>query len=81
MNQEIKAVQVMHSAIRETPQSYALLHAQVDFLRAKTLIERIPDRQHVGIDFFFQRAGKKAQAFARLHRALHVRAPLVRGIR
>lgn len=35
MNEEIKAVQVMHSAIRETPQSYALLHAQVDFLRSK----------------------------------------------
>ncbi|GAC71447.1 hypothetical protein PANT_3c00031 [Moesziomyces antarcticus T-34] len=39
MNQEIKAVQVMHSAIRETPQSYALLHAQVDFLRAKGKFE------------------------------------------
>ncbi|SPO24172.1 related to BCH1 - Protein involved in transport at the trans-Golgi [Ustilago trichophora] len=35
MNEEIKAVQVMHSAIKETPQSYALLHAQVDFLRSK----------------------------------------------
>ncbi len=39
MNEEIKAVQVMHSAIRETPQSYALLHAQVDFLRAKGKFE------------------------------------------
>ncbi|SNX86468.1 related to BCH1 - Protein involved in transport at the trans-Golgi [Melanopsichium pennsylvanicum] len=35
MNEEIKAVQVMHSAVKETPQSYALLHAQVDFLRSK----------------------------------------------
>lgn len=35
MNEEIKAVQVMHGAIKETPQSYALLHAQVDFLRSK----------------------------------------------
>ncbi|EPQ29697.1 uncharacterized protein PFL1_02917 [Pseudozyma flocculosa PF-1] len=35
MNEEIKAVQVMHTAIQETPSSYALLHTQVDFLRSK----------------------------------------------
>ncbi|CCF50111.1 hypothetical protein NDA11_000852 [Ustilago hordei] len=39
MNQEIKAVQVMHTAIKETPQSYALLHAQVDLLRCKGKFE------------------------------------------
>lgn len=39
MNEEIKAVQVMHTAIKETPQSYALLHAQVDFLRSKGKFE------------------------------------------
>ncbi|KAN0059672.1 bud site selection protein [Thecaphora frezii] len=35
MNEEIKAVQVMHTALQQTPQSYALLHVQVDFLRTK----------------------------------------------
>ncbi|PWN49435.1 chaps-domain-containing protein [Violaceomyces palustris] len=35
MNEELKAVQVMHSAIQQTPQSYALLHVQADFLRKK----------------------------------------------
>ncbi|PWN98775.1 chaps-domain-containing protein [Tilletiopsis washingtonensis] len=35
MNEEVKAVQIMHRAIQETPQSYALLHIQADFLRTK----------------------------------------------
>ncbi|CAO1613127.1 unnamed protein product [Parajaminaea phylloscopi] len=35
MNEELKAVQIMHSAIKVTPHSYAVLHVQVDFLRAK----------------------------------------------
>ncbi|PWN29175.1 chaps-domain-containing protein [Jaminaea rosea] len=35
MHEEIKAVQIMHSAIKTTPHSYALLHVQADFLRAK----------------------------------------------
>ncbi|PWN43602.1 chaps-domain-containing protein [Ceraceosorus guamensis] len=35
LNEEVKAVQTMHRAIKETPQSYALLHVQVDFLRSK----------------------------------------------
>ncbi|KAI0777196.1 chaps-domain-containing protein [Trametes elegans] len=35
MNEEVKAVQIMASAIKQTPQSYTLLHVQCDFLRAK----------------------------------------------
>ncbi|PWN22373.1 chaps-domain-containing protein [Microstroma glucosiphilum] len=35
MNEEIKAVQIMHAAIKETPHSYALLHVQADFLKSK----------------------------------------------
>lgn len=34
-DEEVKAVQVMVSAMRQTPQSYTLLHAQCDFLRSK----------------------------------------------
>lgn len=36
MNEEIKAVQIMHHAIKETPHSYSLLHVQCDFLRSKS---------------------------------------------
>ncbi|KAF8340855.1 Chs5p-Arf1p-binding proteins-domain-containing protein [Amanita rubescens] len=35
MNEEVKAVQIMSSAIKQTPQSYTLLHVQCDFLRFK----------------------------------------------
>jgi len=39
IDEEVKAVQVMSSAIRENPQSYTLLHAQCDFLRSKGKLE------------------------------------------
>ncbi|TFK41420.1 chaps family protein [Crucibulum laeve] len=35
MNEEVKAVQIMAAAMKQTPQSYTLLHAQCDFLRSK----------------------------------------------
>ncbi|KAH9835388.1 chaps-domain-containing protein [Rhodofomes roseus] len=35
MNEEVKAVQIMAAAIKQTPQSYTLLHAQCEFLRSK----------------------------------------------
>ncbi|KAG6873909.1 hypothetical protein C0995_009689 [Termitomyces sp. Mi166 len=35
MNEEVKAVQIMANAMRQTPQSYTLLHVQCDFLRSK----------------------------------------------
>ncbi|KAK2465571.1 hypothetical protein APHAL10511_002463 [Amanita phalloides] len=35
MNEEVKAIQIMFSAVKETPQSYTLLHVQCDFLRSK----------------------------------------------
>jgi len=35
MNEEVKAVQIIANAMRVTPQSYTLLHAQCDFLRSK----------------------------------------------
>ncbi|KAF8480419.1 Chs5p-Arf1p-binding proteins-domain-containing protein [Russula ochroleuca] len=35
MNEEVKAVQIMGTAMKETPQSYLLLHTQCDFLRRK----------------------------------------------
>ncbi|CAH7685479.1 Chs5p-Arf1p-binding proteins-domain-containing protein [Phakopsora pachyrhizi] len=35
MNEEVKAVQVLHRALEEMPQSYSLLHVQCDFLRSK----------------------------------------------
>ncbi|KAF5318535.1 hypothetical protein D9619_010879 [Psilocybe cf. subviscida] len=35
MNEEVKAVQIMSAAMRQTPQSYTLLHVQCDFLRSK----------------------------------------------
>lgn len=38
-DEEVKAVQVMASAMRQTPQSYTLLHAQCDFLRSKGKFE------------------------------------------
>lgn len=34
-DEELKAVQIMHSAIQATPNSYAVLHVQADFLRKK----------------------------------------------
>ncbi|KAG2003572.1 ChAPs family protein [Coprinopsis cinerea AmutBmut pab1-1] len=39
MNEEVKAVQIIASAMRETPQSYTLLHVQCDFLRSKGKFE------------------------------------------
>ncbi|KAF9259108.1 chaps family protein [Marasmius fiardii PR-910] len=35
MNEEVKAVQIMASSIKQTPHSYTLLHAQCDLLRSK----------------------------------------------
>jgi predicted Zn-dependent protease len=35
LDEEVKAVQIMASAMKQTPQSYTLLHAQCDFLRSK----------------------------------------------
>ncbi|KIY45052.1 chaps-domain-containing protein [Fistulina hepatica ATCC 64428] len=39
MNEEVKAVQVMAQAMKQTPQSYTLLHVQCDFLRSKGKLE------------------------------------------
>lgn len=35
MDEEVKAVQVLHRAVQDHPQSYPLLHVQCDFLRGK----------------------------------------------
>ncbi|KAJ9107215.1 hypothetical protein QFC20_003750 [Naganishia adeliensis] len=35
MNEEVKAIQILSTALHQNPQSYALLHAQVDFLQSK----------------------------------------------
>lgn len=35
LDEEVKAVQIMATALRENPQVYTILHAQCDFLRAK----------------------------------------------
>ncbi|KAI0056611.1 chaps-domain-containing protein [Artomyces pyxidatus] len=35
MNEEVKAVQIMANAMKQTPQSYLLLHTQCEFLRSK----------------------------------------------
>ncbi|TFY80973.1 hypothetical protein EWM64_g3038 [Hericium alpestre] len=35
MNEEVKAVQIMSNVMKQTPQSYTLLHTQCDFLRSK----------------------------------------------
>ena len=35
VDEEVKAVQIMAAAMRQTPQSYTLLHVQCDFLRSK----------------------------------------------
>ncbi|GAA5873447.1 hypothetical protein JCM1840_007386 [Sporobolomyces johnsonii] len=35
MNEEVKAVRVLQSALQKHPQSYSLLHVQCDFLRSK----------------------------------------------
>ncbi|WFC97471.1 hypothetical protein MYAM1_000185 [Malassezia yamatoensis] len=35
MNQEVKAVQIMHRALHQNPNNYVLLHIQCDFLREK----------------------------------------------
>ena len=34
-DEEVKAVQIMAAAMKQTPQSYTLLHVQCDFLRGK----------------------------------------------
>ncbi|KAF9457924.1 chaps-domain-containing protein [Collybia nuda] len=39
MNEEVKAVQIMANAMKQTPQSYTLLHVQCDFLRSKGKFE------------------------------------------
>jgi Chs5-Arf1p-binding protein BUD7/BCH1 len=35
LDEEVKAVQIMAAAMKQTPYSYTLLHAQCDFLRSK----------------------------------------------
>jgi predicted Zn-dependent protease len=35
IDEEVKAVRVLQSAIQQHPQSYSLLHVQCDFLRSK----------------------------------------------
>jgi len=35
LDEEVKAVQIISAAMRQTPQSYTLLHVQCDFLRSK----------------------------------------------
>ncbi|KAI0305206.1 chaps-domain-containing protein [Multifurca ochricompacta] len=39
MNEEVRAVQIMAAAMKQTPQSYLLLHTQCDFLRSKGKLE------------------------------------------
>lgn len=39
MNEEVKAVQIISNAMKETPQSHTLLHVQCDFLRSKGKLE------------------------------------------
>jgi Flp pilus assembly protein TadD len=39
LDEEVKAVQIMAAAMRQTPQSYTLLHAQCDFLKSKGKLE------------------------------------------
>ncbi|THH12959.1 hypothetical protein EW146_g7212 [Bondarzewia mesenterica] len=35
MSEEVKAIQIMANAVKQTPQSYTLLHTQCEFLRSK----------------------------------------------
>lgn len=35
LGEEVKAVQIMANAMKQTPQSYTLLHTQCEFLRSK----------------------------------------------
>ena len=35
LDEEVKAVQIMATALRDNPQVYTILHAQCDFLRSK----------------------------------------------
>lgn len=35
IDEEVKAVRVLHAALKDHPQSYPLLHVQCDFLRKK----------------------------------------------
>lgn len=35
IDEEVKAIRVLHSALQSHPQSYSLLHVQCDFLRSK----------------------------------------------
>jgi tetratricopeptide (TPR) repeat protein len=39
IDEEVKAVQIMAAAMKQTPQSYTLLHVQCDFLRSKGRFE------------------------------------------
>lgn len=39
LDEEVKAVQIMSSAMKQTPQSHTLLHVQCDFLRSKGKLE------------------------------------------
>lgn len=38
MDEEVKAVRVLHEAIKKHPSSYALVHVQVDFVRNKVTV-------------------------------------------
>lgn len=39
VDEEVKAVQIISSAMKQTPQSHTLLHVQCDFLRSKGKLE------------------------------------------
>ena len=39
LDEELKAINVLYGALKQFPQSYALLHVQADFLRGKGKLE------------------------------------------
>jgi predicted Zn-dependent protease len=39
LDEELKAINVLYDALKQMPQSYALLHVQADFLRGKGKLE------------------------------------------
>jgi predicted Zn-dependent protease len=39
IDEELKAINVLYDALKQMPQSYALLHVQADFLRGKGKLE------------------------------------------
>lgn len=38
-DEEVKALQIIHLALKQSPQSYTLLHVQCDFLRGKSRLD------------------------------------------